>query len=128
MGFHYHFVDLDDAQKARRRELLDSYGHLAQLSAIIFPLLLFQFFFLTRFIVRKLQASRNGRLGKARQSPQLASFAESPKPAAVLWRRIRWEMNEQVIQGWGTRAEWMIAGLWTMWLLLLVVRDTGDGV
>lgn len=129
MEFPYRFVSLDEAQTAHRRKLLDSYGQFAQLSALIIPLFFCQSWFALRFIVKKVGASKNGHAGKARQSPQVASFAEATHGSSSnSWRRFRWAMDEQIIQGWGSRLEWMIAGLWTLWLLLLVVRDTGDGV
>lgn len=127
MGFPYRFItNPDEAQIAHRRKLLDNYGQFAQLSALIIPLFGFQLSFAIRFLVKKIRSG--GKAGKARQSPRVASFAEATHGSSVLWRQFRWAMDEQIIQGWGTRVEWMIAGLWTLWLLLLVVKDTGDGV
>ena len=125
MGLGYHFVSLNQAQTERRRQLLDNYGQFAQISALVIPLLAFQASFAVRFLVRKLRSS--GKV-KEHQSPRVSDF---PKPVAVssssYWSRLRWTLDEQIVQGWGTRLEWVIGAVWTTWLLLLVVKDTGDG-
>lgn len=125
MGLAYHFVSLDQVQTARRRELLDNYGQFAQISALVIPLLAFQGSFAIRFLVRILRKSRKV---KEHQSPRISEF---PKPSTVLpssyGSRLRWALDEPIVQGWGTRLEWLIGAIWTVWLLLLVVQDTGDG-
>lgn len=127
MKLPYDFVSLDEAQTAHRRKLLNNYGQLAQLSALIVLLFFFQLSFIVRFILRKIRSAQNGS-GKARQSPQVASFAKATsRSSPARWHQLRWAMNKQIIQGWGTRMEWMIAGLWTLWLLILVVKDTRNG-
>ena len=159
MAFSYHFPSNTPEQSSRRRQLLDAYGQLAQLSAIFIPLLLFQFSFLVRFIFKKLRQRRengyaalkpsgaHGRRKKLRQSPRVTTFSDQEvidaaaevseserkgkRPSASiarLWDRLRWALDEPVAQGWGTCREWSIAASWTAWLLVLVVRDTGDGM
>lgn len=128
MGLLYGFVSLDQAQLARRRRLLDNYGQFAQLSGLIVPLLGFQLSFATRFVLRKLWNSNSGQKRKERQSPRVSSFPKSvAKPSNSSWARFRWTLDEQVFPEWGTRREWLVGALWTMWLLLLVVKNTGDG-
>ena len=84
---------------------------------------------------------------KLRQSPRVATFADhevAHNAAAELrgnrskdkslsasvrnwWARFRWALDEPVAPGWGTWREWSVAALWTAWLLMLVVKNTGDG-
>lgn len=128
MELPYHFVDLDKAQLAHRRKLLDNYGQFAQISALIIPVLSFQVFFAARFIIRKIRNNNFQLSRKARQSPRVATFTKpNTGLLATGWSRLRWALNEDVAEGWGSSLEWMIAGLWTLWLLLLVIKDTGDG-
>lgn len=123
MGILYRFVRLDPAQETHRRQLLDNYGQFAQISALI-PLLSFQFIFATRFLVRKW----NGYGHKPHQSPRPSVF---PKPNQLTKSsfpaRLRWALDEEVSRGWGTRLEWLIGAVWTIWLLLLTMKDTGHG-
>lgn len=37
-----------------------------------------------------------------------------------------WFSGEAVVQGWGTWRHWLLALFWTFWLLLLILKDTGD--
>lgn len=129
MGLPYHFVSLDDAQTAHRRHLLDSYGQFAQLSALV-PLVVFGWFFTLRSALMQLQESRTRSARKERQSPQVSSFPKRSDTVSSgnLWGRFDWALGDQVIDGWGTRREWIFAGLWTAWLLVLVFKDTGDGM
>lgn len=84
---------------------------------------------------------------KLRQSPRVATFADhevADNAAAEVrgnkskekslsvsiqnwWARFRWALGEPVAPGWGTWQEWSVAALWTAWLLVLVVKNTGDG-
>lgn len=84
---------------------------------------------------------------KLRQSPRVATFLdqEAAEDAAIeakakkskekrasasithWWARFRWALDEPVAPGWGTLREWSLATLWTAWLLVLTVKNTGDG-
>lgn len=83
---------------------------------------------------------------KLRESPRVAHFRASEvvavlseegerksirrKPSSLiarLWTHFRWAVNGPVVPGWGTGRQWSVAALWTAWLLLLIVKDTGDG-
>lgn len=84
---------------------------------------------------------------KLRQSPRVGTFPdhEVADNAAVegrgnkskersfaasighWWARFRWALDEPVAPGWGTWREWSVAALWTAWLLVLTVKNTGDG-
>lgn len=128
MGFLYSFVSLDQAQLARRRQLLDNYGQFAQISGLIVPLFAFQISVAVRFIHRKVLNSKQDQRRKEHQSPRVSSFPKiTANPSNSFWARFRWALDEEVFPGWGARREWLVGALWTMWLLLLVVKDTGDG-
>lgn len=126
MGFLYHFVRLDTAQQAHRRQLLDSYGQFAQISALI-PLLSFQLIFVTRFLRRKWEEYGRKPI-KVHQSPRLSIFPKHNRlTTSSIAARVRWALGEEVAWNWGTRLEWLIGAGWTVWLILLTLKDTGDG-
>lgn len=128
MGYLYRFVSLDQAQLARRRQLLDNYGQFAQISGLIVPLFAFQISVAVRFILRKVMNSKQDQRSKDHQSPRVSSFPKfTANSSNSFWARCRWALDEEVFPGWGTRREWLVGALWAMWLLLLVVKDTGDG-
>lgn len=127
MGLPYHFVSLDEEQQVRRRQLLDSYGHFAQLSILLLPLI-YQLGLGVRLLIGRLQRRNTYQPVKEHQSPVASGFKQ---PAiggtGNVWAKLRWALDEPVAEGWGTRKEWFAVGLWGAWLLLLVVKDTGDG-
>lgn len=128
MGVSYHFVNLDNAQTERRRQLLDSYGQFAQISALIIPLFSFQLFSAIRFLASKIRNSSYRFKGKEHQSPRVSNFSKPLVGSSTsAWSRLRWALDEQMFQGWGTRLEWLVGAIWTLWLLFLVIKDTGDG-
>ena len=127
MGLLWHFVALDDAQSARRRQLLDSYGRVAQFSGL-FLLLAFPAFSAFRLAIKRVRWFL-GPVEKEHQSPLVSTFPKHlKKPSNAWWGRVRWALDEQVVEGWGTRLEWLIASLWALWLLVLATKDTGDGM
>ena len=109
MGWPYHFVDLNDEQKDRRRQLLDHYARLAQLSCLA-PLGIAQLAYASK------------RLLPANVHPRRSNSL------LRIWRKLACWLGRPIASGWGSRREWIIAGLWTAWLLILVVKDTGDGM
>lgn len=124
MGFGYYSVTLTEAQKHQRRETLDRYGFIAQWSVLVI-FLLFQLGFFVAWILRS--TTKNDPL----KSP---SFNKRPDARLFWLRRVQsicsrtvWWMNKDVVSGsnWGTRAEWIGATLWTLWLLVLCVAQTG---
>lgn len=127
MDYPYHFVSLDEDQTQRRRHLLNSYGHFAQLSVLLLPLI-YQLSLAIRLIIGRFQLLSSRKGLKDHQSPVVSRFkkpdASTSKASA---RKLSWFLDGEIVQGWGTRQEWLIAGLWTMWLLILVIKDTGDG-
>ena len=130
MGFLYSFVSPDAQQLERRRQLLDRYGQIAQLSALV-PLLAVYISFFLRSFLNRYAVPFFGRGQKAHQSPRVSTFRASTAGSwKVKWRRLNWALDDEVLQGWagwGTRREWVIAGVWALWLLVLVVKDTADG-
>ena len=125
MGFPYHFVNLDDEQNLRRRELLDGYGQFAQLSILLLPLI-YQLCLGVHLLISR-SWSAQPQAVKEHQSPVVSSFKKPDRrPSTNLLARVRWFLDEEVLEGWNTRQEWLVASLWTVWLLVLVFKDTGD--
>lgn len=127
MQFPYHFVALDGEQELRRRQFLDRYGQFAQLSILLLPLI-YQSSHGLRLLVRRFSGQRGYQPVKQHQSPIVSRFKSPAKTLpSDIWARVRWALDEEFVDGWGTRLEWLIATLWTGWLLVLVVKNTGDG-
>lgn len=125
MGFPYHFVNLNDEQNLHRRQLLDGYGQFAQFSILLLPLI-YQLCLGVRLLVLRVW-SASPQAVKAHQSPVISSFKQPTRSyVTILLARVRWCLDGEVLEGWNTRQEWLIAGLWTTWLLVLVFKNTGD--
>jgi hypothetical protein len=157
MAFPYHFPTHSPALSSRRRQFLDAYGQFAQLSTIMLPLFCFQISFIVRFLLKKMRRRQNKYdystlqpslsqppRQKLRQSPRVATFSNQQAGSDAFkeeemkgkkssgsigrwWTRFRWALDGPVATGWGTWREWSVAASWTAWLLLLVIKDTGDG-
>ncbi|KAG8534105.1 uncharacterized protein KY384_000949 [Bacidia gigantensis] len=126
MGFPYHFIDLDDEQLQRRRNLLDNYGQFAQLSILSLPLL-YQLSRGIKLLGSRLSRRRDYQPLKEQRSP--VPFNRQHERATVSiwsWRRLKWWLDTELAPGWETRKEWLFAILWMAWLLFLVTKDTGD--
>ena len=127
MGWPYHFVSLDDGQQVRRRQLLDSYGQFAQFSILLLPLI-YQLSLGVRLLFERLQRRHVYKPVKEHQSPVASGFKQSAiDGTGNAWAKLRWALDEPVAQGWETRKEWLAILVWGAWLLLLVLKDTGDG-
>lgn len=127
MGYPYHFVSLRPEQETRRRELLNSYGQFAQLSILLLPLL-YQLGLGFRLLISRLGRGKRYGLVKGHQSPVVAASKQGNRERVGGWaRRLRWALDEELIKGWGTTRQWLAAGVWGSWLVLLAVKDTGDG-
>lgn len=127
MLFGYEFASLDEAQKAQRRNLLDSYGLIAQLSAFA-VLFSFQVYFLLCWLCRdRLQADEE----LVPRSPHEKSFkrgdGEWVRRGRRFWRVTCWWATESVSPGWGTKGQWATATVWTAWLMFLCVHRTSNG-
>ena len=129
MMYPYRFFIPSDEQNAQRRHLLDTYGQFAQLSILLLPLL----YYLShgiQFLATTIRIPTGYQPVKEHQSPVISRFEQPPTIGSPgsLWARLKWALDDEVVEGWGTRKEWLITGGWGLWLLLLVVRDTGDGM
>ena len=113
MVLGYDFVTLDDEGKHARRILLDWYPLVAQWSVLV-VFAGFQFAFLLSWLANK------GLEYERPRSPSLNKRLEG-------WDRLVWWAKKDVAGGWGTRAEWIGGGLWTVWLLYLSIVQTGNG-
>lgn len=131
MWFPYAFTNPDETGLQRRRHLLDRYGQVAQLSALI-PLLAFQAPFLFRRLKSQFDSPRIRRKAKQRTSPVVERFgALSGKADGTrnsIWNRVAWRLDQELSPGWGTWRVLLVAASWMAWLFVLAVRDTGDGM
>lgn len=96
----YRFVSLSEEETLRRRELLDLRGSYAQWSVVVVIVVL--------------------RLYQSWSTARIAEHA-APKSRSSWWDR-------PLVAGWlETRRQYLICGLWLLWLLSLSVWSSGDG-
>jgi hypothetical protein len=127
--FGYSFVNLTKEQVDARRLALDHYALVAQLSFIAI-LAGIQIYYLSSWLT--------GRCGEGDEertpsSPYLKAEIESEK---ISWKRkarksstkLRWWMGDELAKGWGRRGEWTCGAFWMAWLLVLCIKDTGEGM
>lgn len=131
MWFHFAFTSPDEAGLHRRRQLLDAYGQAAQLSALIL-LLAYRVPDLFQFLKTKFGLSQSQSKRKEHTSPVVARFGEDPieirEGRSSIWSRLAWSLDQEISPGWGTWRVLLIAAIWTIWLLVLAIKDTGDGM
>ncbi|KAF1958386.1 hypothetical protein CC80DRAFT_30001 [Byssothecium circinans] len=123
MVFGYDFVTLNDEQKHARRVLLEYYPAVAQWS-VLAVFLGFQFCYLLSWLARQgldYEQPRSPSFNKRLEGPQ--TWLKKSRQGCD---RAAWWLKKDVISGWGTRAEWIGGGLWTVWLLYLSIVNTGD--
>lgn len=127
----YRFVDLTSEQKHQRRERLDWYGLLAQLSVLV-PLLAVQIYFLASWVRRNL-AQSNG-LDQTPSSPHTKKIRDEQyfdtKQFARRWRTVVWWCGDSIhLAGvsLGTKGELLGGFSWMAWLTILSFLQTGDG-
>lgn len=117
MAWPYQFVDLTDAQKLERRQLLDKYANIAQISALV-PLLVIQVY----FVLWHLTHDKTD--GKKEHHGDRVGIVQK------LWRKFSWWCGEPIQIGSlhsGSRGETLMAVGWLSWLLFLCFPETGDG-
>ncbi|KAJ4304707.1 hypothetical protein N0V90_000234 [Kalmusia sp. IMI 367209] len=123
MAFGYEFVTLDEDQKHSRRVLLDWYPLVAQWSVLV-VFAGFQLCFLLSWL------AKHGLEYERPRSPSFNKRLEGQwtwlRKSRQGWDRMIWWTRKDVINGWGTRAEWIGGGVWTVWLLYLSVVQTGN--
>ncbi|KAF1816405.1 hypothetical protein P152DRAFT_478951 [Eremomyces bilateralis CBS 781.70] len=126
--FWFGFVSLNEEEKVQRRILLNQNALIAQLSAIGAIVAIKTFLYLVWL------AKRPAGVGKEdtpEPSSPHAKFQRSRSPWSVsswrlLVRRLEWWLSGEFVIGWGTRGQWILAGWWTVWLLYLSIRETGN--
>lgn len=123
----YQFVDLNEEQKHQRRELLDHYAFIAQISPLL-PLLLLQIFNFTSSLIRKRESRKDLEVPS---SPYLKgqSFIAAQSWGARL-RKLSWWMGDEFVvsgESLGTKGQVLLVAIWTIWLLWLSFAQTGDG-
>ena len=122
-------LKLSDDDTIRRRELLDAYGHFAQLSILLIPLLI-QLSYGLQLILRSVSRPSAHKPTKARLSPSpvngfVSQRSKSSTSSAIA--KLKWRLGDGVGPGWGTWGQWLGSLMWTSWLLVLITKDTGDG-
>ncbi|KAK5727004.1 hypothetical protein LTR15_002895 [Elasticomyces elasticus] len=130
MGWLYHFVDLTAEQKHERRELLDYYGAIAQLSILI-PLLILQSYHVSAWLHRRWrsQAGFDVPSSPRAKREQSARTRFNITHLATALRRLQWWCGDPcTILGinLGTNGEAITTLAWSAWLLTLCFLQTGD--
>jgi len=124
MTFGYKFINLNDEQKKSRRELLEYYPFVAQVSVLLVFVLLQFGFFLSWLSKRGLDYERP-------RSPSIRKREDGTwtwlRKSQQGCDRMAWWLRRPLIANWGSRGEWLVGGSWAAWLLFLCVVNTGNG-
>lgn len=153
----WRFVDLDAAQKHARRETIDHYGRIAHLSTIL-PVLAGAAYQLGRWALVTYRRRGHGHGGTGASSSSSSSshrregiYEAVPGSPALKHRhqhqtgdvvgslrrtarRWAWWLGGDVVfldghsNTWGQRDQWVFGTAWMVWLLVLSILDTGDGM
>ncbi|POS77795.1 ferric reductase like transmembrane component [Diaporthe helianthi] len=128
MGWPWKFVSLDQDEIDLRRQTLDRYAGLAQLSAFV-PVLLFLGYRLASWAYGAFEAKK-GAYNAIPESPLRKVRRQGP---LGVWesqcRHLRWWLGDDVVflgRTWGQRDEWVFGLTWGFWMLVLTVAETGD--
>jgi hypothetical protein len=122
--FGYEFATLNDEEKHARRVLLEYYPMIAQWSVLV-VIVFFQISYLVSWVIRR---------GLNDERPRSPSFNKRGnkwpwlRSGLQTSTKLRWWIRKDVVKGWGTRAEWIGGGLWTVWLIYLCFAQTGNGM
>ncbi|KAK3290674.1 ferric reductase NAD binding domain-containing protein [Chaetomium fimeti] len=125
--FNYHFIDLSTGEKQVRRQTLDKYALYAQLSVLLPVAVL--------LIIRLWKQTSKAGASKGHYDavPSSPVLKERRNSNVGTWssrsRRLQWWLGEDVVvAGWvlGQRDQWVVGLVWTAWLLLLCVLETGE--
>lgn len=130
----YGFISLDESQLQQRRHLLDFYGQSAQLSAFL-VILASQLPSVLGYVLQCRSSPQ--KQGKEHVSPIVSRFEEQSTytnhDRVSVWRRLNWFLDQHIHlkangPSWGTWRVLLIASIWNIWLCVLAVNDTGDGM
>lgn len=128
----WHFLDLNHDQKLERRRLLDLYGALAQVSALI-PLAILQVYFLAIWLRQKwLRTYDTDAMPSSPhlKKQQLDAF-KGPSASFKSFRdKAIWWMGD-TFDIWGsrvTKGEVVAGAVWTVWLIFLSCVQTQGGM
>jgi ferredoxin-NADP reductase len=127
----WHFLDLNHEQKLERRRLLDLYGSLAQVSAVI-PLALLQLYFVATWLQRRWL--RKSGADAIPSSPHLKKQQSDALNGPMVkfrcfWQQAMWWMGD-TIDIFGSRmgkGEILSSLIWTAWLIFLSCVQTQGG-
>ncbi|KAF7187377.1 Ferric/cupric reductase transmembrane component 2 [Pseudocercospora fuligena] len=125
-GGWYRFVDLSSEEKHHRRELLDYYGFVAQVSVIV-PILVLLAYTWTSRIARRFATPATS------EAPPSSPYAKAARlgnglDAGARWRQVIWWFGEDVSifrYHVGTRGEALGGFAWLAWLVILSFLETG---
>lgn len=135
MSWPWKFVDLDDAEKALRREVINRYAGFAQLSAFA-PLFAVLVYRLAQWAAHKVHyaggTTRRAGYSAVPESPVRKRQRQSPLGLwTARYRRLVWWLGDDVVVvgGWhlGRRDEWVFGLGWGAWMAVLCLVGTGDG-
>jgi hypothetical protein len=125
MAFGYEFVfELSKEEKTQRRHLLDLYATIAQWSVLLIFALFQVYFLLSWFTESRAHLERLKSPSERPQKLRGRSWIDSIQSSL---RKFSWWAGTPVVEGWGTRAEWICGLAWTGWLLFLSFHRTGNG-
>lgn len=132
----YHFQDLTSEQKAQRRDLLDWYGLIAQLS-ILAPLLALQLYFFAVWTKKRWENANELETPSSPYAKARGDGGSGGRNALSFMRRIQsgfsrfvWWCGDSVdVLGYhlGAKGDVLIAACWACWLLFLCFPQTGEG-
>ncbi|KXS95627.1 hypothetical protein AC578_3563 [Pseudocercospora eumusae] len=126
-GAWYRFLTLSSEEQHRRRELLDYYGFVAQVSVIV-PILVVLAYIWTSRIARRFATQATSDEGPPSSPYAKAARLRNRLDAGARWRRVVWWFGGEVeILKYcvGTRGEVMGGLGWLLWLLSLSFLETG---
>lgn len=119
---------LNPEQQQARRDALDLNATIAQASIGV-VLAIIQLYFLISWVSSKV-GKKDTKWEPS--SPYVKHEFQREKKSfggglRSFGRRVKWYMDEPVLEGWGSTGAWFAGSIWTAWLLALCVRNTGDG-
>jgi hypothetical protein len=119
---------LNPEEQQARRAALDLNATIAQASIGV-VLALIQVYFVISWVSSKVGKSRED---WTPSSPYVKHEYQREKKSVggglrSFGRRVKWYMDEPVVEGWGSTGAWFAGSIWMAWLLALCVRNTGDG-